>query len=179
MPGAVNRRRVNLFVAAFLAVLVIDAFRPMNDGHQWLKDRLEVPLDVTGLWQGPWRLYGPEVDKDNLRVRAEVVFADQAVATWRSPDWSQRSAPRKLVDARHINYFSNVLHAGKQPAWNSLCAYLARTMRHPDGKPVAVEQVRLSLRGALIPPPGEAVVPAAPYLAFDDWQVIWTWRPPG
>lgn len=177
MVGQRQRRWVNLFLAVFLAVLAIDAFHAVNGCHQELKDAVDTPLDVTGLWQGPWRLYGPGVDKDNLRLRAEVVFADQAIASWTSPDWSRVSALRKFALARHMNYFSNVLRAGKEPAWDGLCAYLARTLRHPQGKAVAVAQVTLSLRGALIPPPSVAMLPAGPYLAFDTWQVIWVWRP--
>jgi len=172
-----RRRAVNAFLAVFLAVLAIDAFRAAGSTHQQLKDAIDYPLDVTGLWQGPWRLYGPGVDKDNLRVRAEVTFADGATASWTSPDWSRVSALRKFALARHMNYFSNALHAGKEPAWDGLCAFLARTMRHPQGKPARATEVALSLRGALIPPPSAMMLPAGPYLAFDTWQVIWVWRP--
>jgi hypothetical protein len=177
MAGQTNRRRVNAFLVVFLAVLAIDAFHPLNEAHQGLKDALNTPLVLTGLWQGPWRLYGPEVDKVNLRFKADVVFADQTTATWTSPDWPEVSALRKLVVARHMNYFGYLLRAD-EPAWDALCAYLARTVRHPEGKAIAVEQVTLSLRGALIPPPDERVVPARPYLEFDPWQVLRVWRPP-
>src|SRR5689334_18730295 len=176
--AARTRRWVNLFLAVFLAVVAIDAFHSIGRAHQQLKDAIDAPLDVTGLWQGPWRLYGPSVDKDNMRLRAEVRFADGATASWTSPDWSRVSALRKFVLARHMNYFSNVLHAGREPAWDGLCAYLAHTMRHPQGQAVAVAEVTLSLRGALIPSPSEVMLPAGPYLAFDTWQAIWVWRPP-
>jgi hypothetical protein len=58
-----------------------------------------------------------------------------------------------------------------------LCAYLARTVRHPEGKPVAAVQVTLSLRGALIPSPDAKLVPPGPYLDFDPWQVLRVWKP--
>src|SRR3954470_1588893 len=106
-----HRRRVNVFLVGFLVVLAIDAFHPVNDAHQALKDALDTPLVVTGLWQGPWRLYGPEVDKVNLRFKAEIVFADQATATWSSPEWPDVSAPRKFLAARHMNYFGYLLRA--------------------------------------------------------------------
>jgi len=173
-----SRRWVNGFLAVFLPVLLIDAFHTLNDSHQALKDAIDYPLDITGLWQGPWRLYAPDVPNDNRRVRAEIVFADQATATWSSPEWSQRSALYKFVEARHINYLNSLLVAGKELAWDGLCGYLARTVPHPQGKAIAVAQVTLSLRGARIPPPSEKLLPAGPYLAFDDWQVIWVWRPP-
>jgi hypothetical protein len=177
MAGPSHRRRVNLFLAGFLAVLAIDAFHTVNGAHQAAKDALDVPLVLTGLWQGPWRLYAPDVDKDNLRLKADLVFADQATATWSSPDWSQLSALRKFRLARHINYYNAILLADRQPAWDALCAYLARTVPHPQGKSAAVVQITLSLRGATIPPPGDPIVPAAPYLAFDPWQPIHEWKP--
>ncbi|HEX3763803.1 MAG TPA: hypothetical protein VHW23_34140 [Kofleriaceae bacterium] len=180
MAGPRRRALVNAFLAVFLAVLAIDAFHPVGDAHQALKDALNPALVITGLWQGPWRLYAPDVDKDNLRLKADLVFADQATATWTSPDWPQLSALGKFVRARHMNYLNAILLADRQLAWNALCAYLARTVPHPQGKPVGVVQITLSLRGATIPPPpaaGEPGVPAGPYLTFDPWDPIHVWRP--
>ncbi|HET9623755.1 MAG TPA: hypothetical protein VFP84_20425 [Kofleriaceae bacterium] len=173
---AVNKRAVHGFFVGFLAVLAIDAFHAVGAPHQDLKDAINPALVTTGLWQGPWRLYGPEVDKVNLRFMAEVAFADGAVATWNSPDWTQMSAPRKFVHARDMNYFGYLLRADA-PAWDALCAYLARTVRHPAGKPVAVAQVTLAVRGALIPSPDDKLVPPGPYLVFDPWDTLRVWRP--
>src|SRR4051794_27081169 len=109
MVGPSHRRRVNLFLAGFLAVLAIDAFHAANDAHQTAKDAVNLPLVLTGLWQGPWRLSAPDVDKDNPRLKADLVFADQTPAPWSSPDWSQLSALRKFRLARHINYYNAIL----------------------------------------------------------------------
>jgi hypothetical protein len=177
MVGPSHRRRVNLFLAGFLAVLAVDAFHTVNDAHQAVRDGLDVPLVLTGLWQGPWRLYAPDVDKDNLRLKADLVFADQATATWSSPDWSQLSPLQKFRHAREINYYNAILLADRQTAWDALCAYLARTVPHPEGKAIAVVQVTLSLRGAKIPPPDQRAVPVGPYLAFDEWEPIHVWKP--
>lgn len=162
-----------MFLVGFLLVIAIDVFHACGAR---VSDAINPALVVTGLWQGPWRLYGPEVDKVNLRFQAEVEFADHAVATWRSPDWPRWSAAGKFVAARHMNYFGYLLRA-EAPAWDALCAYLARTVRHPDGQPVAVARVTLSLRGALIPSPDDRVVPPGPYLDFDPWQVLRVWTP--
>ena len=69
------RWRVNAFLAVWLPVLALDAFRPACGAHQAVHDAINPALLWTGLWQGPWRLYAPDVGKDNLRLRAEVVFA--------------------------------------------------------------------------------------------------------
>ncbi|TMQ12603.1 MAG: hypothetical protein E6J90_05450 [Deltaproteobacteria bacterium] len=171
-----HRRWINAFLVGFLAIVAIDAFHGTGC-TQPLKDAVNLPLLVTGLWQGPWRLYAPDVDKDNLQLKAELVFADQATATWSSPDWAELSALRKFRLARHINYYNAILLADRELAWDDLCAYLARSVPHPQGKAVAVAQITLSLRGARIPPPDEKIVPAGPYRAFDPWEVIRVWRP--
>lgn len=176
MAGPIHRLLVNSFLAGFLVVMAIDVFLPPNESDEGMKHAINTSLVVTGLWQGPWRLYTP-ADRVNLRFKAEVVFADQTTATWTSPDWSQVSWLRRFVLARHMNYFSYVLRAD-QPAFDGLCAYLARTVPHPQGKAVPVQSVQLSLRGALIPPPDQTTVPAEPYLTFDPWQVIQVWKPP-
>lgn len=176
MTSQSRRLLVNLFLVVFLTALAIDVSHPLGC-NQPVKDAINFPLLVTGLWQGPWRLYAPDVDKDNLQLKADLVFADQATATWTSPDWARLSALRKFALARHMNYLNAILLAGREPEWDDLCAYLARTVPHPQGKPAPVVQVTLSLRGARIPPPGDKLVPAGPYLAFDDWEVIRVWRP--
>jgi len=171
-----SRTRVNVFLALFLPILAIDGFRPINRLHQWLEDRIDIVLDLTGLWQGPWKLFGPDVDKVNLRLSAIVTFADGATATWASPEWQEVSGWDKFIHARQTNYFANILTAGKEPAWEGLCEYLAHSLPHPRGTAVAVAQVVLLLKGAEVPPP-ETPTPAAPYLAFDAPQPIYTWRP--
>jgi hypothetical protein len=171
-----NRTRVNVFLALALPILVIDGFRPLNSAHAWLAEKLHYPLTITGLWQGPWRLFGPDVDKVNLRLSAIVQFADGATATWASPDWPAVSAWRKFIGARHTNYFANILKAGEEPAWDGLCSYLAHSLPHPQGKSVAVVQVTLLLRGADIPDPDKPT-PAEPYVAFDEPNPIYQWKP--
>jgi len=168
------RRRVNVFLALFLVVLAIDAFRPISESHQWLKDELNYPLVKLGLWQGPWRLFGPDVDRVNLRLSALITFADGTTDTWESPDWPELSWARKFVLARHMNYYGNILKAGQEPAWDGLSAYLARTTQHPG----TVTSVVLSLRGALIPELDEAqMLPVAPYVAWDPASPIHEWHP--
>jgi hypothetical protein len=171
-----SRTRVNVFLALFLPVLFIDGFRSCTGIHERFAAELHYPLTLTGLWQGPWRLFGPDVDKVNLRLTAVVQFADGATATWASPDWPKLSAWKKFVGARETNYFSNILKAGEEPAWEGLCAYLARTRPHPQGKAVPVAQVTLLLAGADIPPP-ETPTPAEPFVTFDPPNPIFTWKP--
>ncbi len=171
------RSRANWFLAIWLPVLAIDGFPSCTAIHTAVETKVNYALVKTGLWQGPWRLFGPEVDRQNLRLSAQIAFADEAVITWQSPDWTQVSAFEKFYRQRRTNYFGNILKADMEPAWAGLCAYLARSVPHPSGKPVAVASVTLILRGAVIPDPGEPMIPAAPYLAFDEPAPIYTWKP--
>ncbi len=175
---ASSRARVNVFLAIFLPILAIDAFHRCTPAHQQLADGLnDHVLAPLGLWQGPWRLYAPDVDNINLRLTAEIHFADQAVATWHSPAWDEVSAFWKFRHARTMNYFNWILTAGREVEWEALCAYLARTTPHPQGGSAKVESISLILRGAIIPDPDVKTVPAEPYLAFDEPETILVWHP--
>jgi hypothetical protein len=178
MIGLTSQMRVNVFLALFLPALAIDAFHPINDFHRAVEDKLDTLLDVTGLWQGPWRLYAPDVDRMNLRLAAEIHFVDGEISTWDSPNWVELSPLQKFVEARHVNYFNHVLQRDRQTEWDGLGAYLARTVPHPKRAQVAVEAVVLKLRGAIIPDPAERVVPAEPYAEADPPVVIYVWRAP-
>lgn len=172
----VPRAAINAFIACWLAVLALDGFRSCApDVHA----KLNYLLVKTGLWQGPWQLFGPEVDRQNLRLQAKLQFADGAIATWDSPEWTETSAWTQFVHARKTNYFSNILKAGEEPAWEGLCAYLARTVPHPAGATgVPVKIVVLFLRGAVIPEPGDPLIDASPYEKYDEPSPIYQWRAP-
>lgn len=165
-----RRRIINAFLGLWLAVMVIDGFRPLNDAHAWLAETIHYPLTITGLWSGPWRLFGPDVDKVNLRLDADIELADGTHVPWHSPDWPHVSAWHKFTSARETNYFANILKAGQEPAWEGLCKYLARQ----QAKPVA--SVTLILRGADVPPPDHPT-PAEPFVAFDPPNPIYRCTP--
>lgn len=174
-----SRAGVNVFFALWCAVLAIDGFRACTPPHAALASGLDEVLRRVGLWQGPWRLFGPDVDRQNLRLAATIQFADGAVATWQSPDWTTVSAAEKFYRSRRTNYFGNTLKAGQEPAWVGLCAFLARTTPHPAGATgVKVAAITLVLRGAIIPDPDDKQVPAEPYLQFDEPAPIFEWHPP-
>ena len=139
-------------------------------------------LVKTGLWQGPWRLFGPDVDRQNMRLAAEVAFADGAVAKWESPEWNDTSAWTQFVHARQTNYFNNILKPGDAslaPAWVGLCAYLARTVPHPTGAVgVRVAQITLLVRVAQVPEPGDPLISSSPYERYGEPVPMITWRPP-
>ena len=175
-----DRRIVSAFLGVWLAVLAVDAFRPLVGAQRQIDDAIHPALDIAGLRQWPWRLFA-EVPRVNLRFSATLEFADGATAHWESPEWNDIGALGKLTRMRELNYFRNLnlfdddsfpLVAG------GLCAYLARTVPHPQGKPGAARAVTLFLRGARIPDIEERIVPAAPFAEFDKPIPIFPWRAP-
>ena len=135
-------------------------------------------LDVSGLWQEPWRLFAPEVDKINTRVSARVVFADGAAASWHSPEWPSLSVWQRFVQFRRMEYFDSVRLDANRSAWPPLARYLAKTVPHPSGAAAAVTEVVLRREWATIPAPGSGPpLPARPYLNFNKTATFYTWRP--
>jgi hypothetical protein len=175
-----QRRYVNAFLGLWIAVLAVDAFRPLVHAQQSIDDAIHPALDVTGLRQFPWRLFA-EVPRVNLRFSAILEFPDGATAHWDSPDWRDVSAVHKFVGARELNYFRNFNlfddESFPQVA-SGLAAYLARTVPHPQGKPGPAKTVTLFLRGAMIPAVDQRRVPVGPYDQFDAAMPIHKWMAP-
>jgi hypothetical protein len=169
-------RRVvtNAFLVALLFLFVVDAL-PVEERYRAAVDPI---LDVSGLWQEQWRLFAPEVDKVNTRVSAEVLFADGATASWRSPDWPSLGVWQRFTKFRQMEYFDSVRLDENRGAWPPLARYLAKTVPHPNGATSPVIEVVLSRHWATIPAPGSGPpLPAGPYVIFNEAATFYTWRP--
>jgi hypothetical protein len=168
-----QRRYVNAFLVGWLALLAVDAFRPLIGAQRSIDDAIHPALDITGLRQFPWRLFA-EVPRVNLRFSATLELPDGTTKHWDSPDWRDLSAVRKFVDMRELNYFRNLNlfddESFPQVA-AGLAAYLSRTLG-------PAKTVTLYLRGSVIPPIDEQRVPLGPYDQFDKPIPIYTWMPP-
>lgn len=140
-----------------------------------LADAIDPVMDVTGLWQGPWNLFAPDVDKVNVRVSAEIVFSNGRKTFWRSPDWERLSGWERFVAFRHQEYVDGVRLDDNAGAWTPLARYLARTVApRGDGRPT---RVSLTRHWAEIPRPEAHPLPARPYTVFADSYVFFHWRP--
>jgi len=167
-------RATFLIVAAFIA---IDAIPEVSLFHRRAKKAIDGVMDVTGLWQGTWNLFAPEVDKINARVVAEIHYSGGGTATWQSPDWHTMSASRRFFTFRHQEYFDKVRLDANRAAWEPLARHLAATVRPPEGAYGSVSKVVLTRWWAEIPPPGARdAPPAGPYVTFDRTFTFYTWN---
>ncbi len=138
-----------------LFLMVVEAIPPAFEAHERLDDAIDPLVDVTGLWQFPWDLFAPEVDKVRMRVSAEFTYADGGPATWESPKWSEVSVAGKLRHFREITFFDRIRRDSNDEIWPAFARYLAREKgRREDGSvPVEVELWRHKI--LVLPPQSE------------------------
>ena len=153
LPDALKQRLISLFLIAWLFLLFVDALPRTSLFHQRLKNWVDPFLDVTGLWQGSWQLFAPEADKIDVRVTAEISYADGSTRTWQSPDWRDSSGWQKFVHFRAMEYFDTVRRNENSAAWVSLADYLARTVPAAGGSSIRPTKVKLARCWSLVPPP--------------------------
>ena len=155
--GVLKRRLTNLFLGAWLLLLLVDALPRTSLLHQRLKNRVDPFLDVTGLWQGSWRLFAPNPDKIDTRMTAEISYADGSTRSWQSPDWRDMSSCRKFVNFRAMEYYDTVRRNENSAAWQSLADYLARTVPAAGGSFIQPTKVKLARLWSLVPPVEEGL----------------------
>jgi hypothetical protein len=174
-----RRVAVNGGTAALLAALLVDGLPETSLLHRVLKDRLDPILDVSGLWQGSWQLFAPEVDKVNTRVSARIRLSDGSQRGWQSPDWPALSRWQRFRSFRHMEYWDSIRMDQNRGAWPALAAHLARSAAGPARRATRVVEVVLTRHWAEIPPPtGPAAVPLVPYREFKAKYDFLRWRPP-
>lgn len=152
LPGTLKRCLTSLFLGGWLLLVCVDALPRTSLLHQRLKDWVDPFLDVTGLWQGTWQLFAPAADKIDIRVTAEISYADGSSRWWESPDWRDMSSGQKFVHFRAMEYYDTVRRDENRAAWESLADYLARTVPAAGGSSVKPTKVKLGRRWSLVPP---------------------------
>ncbi len=146
---------VNCFLIVWLLVLTIDSAPITGQWHQYLNDKLDPYLDVTGLWIGGWKLFAPEPDKVNSYISAEVRFADKRSAFIRSPKWRELSALDRFLNFRKAEYFDHIRLDTNAAAWPDLCDYWGNTTDHPDGLDIPAKEIIVKRHWVVIPKPNQ------------------------
>ena len=88
--------------------VVVDSIPEVNRVHGWLKERIDPIVDATGIWQETWKLFAPDTDKVNIRVRSDILYDNGLVVTWESPDWSTLSVPQRFLHFREMAFLDKV-----------------------------------------------------------------------
>jgi hypothetical protein len=174
-----SQRFLRYAILSVAALILIDATPELGSAHTLLRVILDPVMDVSGLWQGSWQLFAPDVDKLNVRVEAEVVFSDGERTLWKSPDWPRLDAWQRFRLFRHQEYYDNIRLDQNRRAWRALALHLARTVRPESGSEAVAERVTLKRRWARIPnlEPGTLPLPAGPHEVFLDEYTFYTWTP--
>ncbi|MFT5468653.1 MAG: hypothetical protein ACI8UO_003764 [Verrucomicrobiales bacterium] len=146
-----RRVLVNVFIIGFVALIFIDTLPVRIGHHQQLLDAVDPVLDVTGLWQGPWELFAPNVDAENHRIQVEIEFEDGLVETWTSPDWTETTCWEKFHGVREIEFYDRIRNRSNCAAWGEFARYTAGNV---ESKIPAVA-ARLFVLSKIVPPPGE------------------------
>ena len=167
---------INTFLVLIITVVLIDGMPSSTLLHRKAKALIDPVLDVTGIWQGSWQLFAPNVDKENSRVEALLVFEDGTKRKWTSPDWTQMGLWDRFRHFRHMEYYDSIRMDGNRGAWDALARYLVRNIKHPHGKELQASRVELTRIWAPIPPPKkDQLLPAKPYLRFRKRYRFHTW----
>lgn len=149
----------NLGILLLLACTWIDAMPSMGQTHDELKDRLDYFLDKTGLWQGSWQLFAPNVDSINSIVTARLDLKDYRSLLWHSPNWRRMGVVEQFLRFRESEFYDSMRAEENKAVWDSFANYLAKQAEVQFGVPV--KKIVLMERFAIIADPRHS--PAIPY----------------
>ncbi|MDX1947893.1 MAG: hypothetical protein SFU86_21015 [Pirellulaceae bacterium] len=139
---------VNGLIGAVLTLVLIDAL-PMSPPA--LKAALQPITYRLGLRQD-WGMFAPAPDSLNLRLRAEITYADGQKAMWRSPDWPQLDNWQRFVGHRHEEWYDQGWGQQYSAIWPSWARQLARQMRPGDPHADRGAEVKFIVEESPTPP---------------------------
>jgi hypothetical protein len=116
----------NALIALGLVGLITTAVPPVGALHAQLRKAVASALAAVGLCQPEWKLFGPNVHKQNSRIAAEVVLADGSVRSWSSPDFEHRSLREKLTQGQLPKFYDNLRRDRNRAAWRPFAEWVAR-----------------------------------------------------
>ncbi|MGB0581521.1 MAG: hypothetical protein ACPGVU_17630 [Limisphaerales bacterium] len=150
-----KRYAVNIFIVCIIALFTIDGMPDFITSHVMLRDNLNPILKKIGLWQGPWDLFAPEPDKENIRITAEVIYADGGVFKWSSPDWRKKSRWYLVRHYRRQEYYDNARRDVNQPAWPALARHVLQLAAEQPVSDDSPAQISLTRHWWIAPDPNE------------------------
>lgn len=143
----------NFVIITFLTLISIDSFPGESKVAVGLRRMTDPVMDKIGIWQEPWGLYAPLVDRENNWVEARVYIEGQDdPVLWRSPHWKSLNCFEKFTKSRDIEFYDRIRSKGNEPAWESYAQYLVRDYNKimPDD---TVKKIELISAAVQTPPP--------------------------
>lgn len=156
-----RRRVTNLFLVALLGLLLLDGLPSYSKWQDRGKEFIDPLLDVTGLWQGTWDLFAPEIDRQNNGIEVRVTVRDSNPVTWRSPEWSEIPWGHRAWKIRRMEFFDRIRSDRNRSAWESFARYSQdRLIRDGDlSSPDQIETLELRRHWQPVPLPGSDLAP--------------------
>lgn len=153
------RKTANLFIVIMLVIMLLDGMPSAGVMHDRAKQWIDPWLDASGLWQGHWALFAPDVLKRNARVSAELEDTNGISLHWQSPRFHDLSIFERFRAFREGEFFDNIRNNDFSGAWDSVASYLARTEFPADLAGHKLMRVRLRRHWWDIPAPGQEIPP--------------------
>ncbi|KAL7566788.1 hypothetical protein ACA910_019380 [Epithemia clementina (nom. ined.)] len=126
---------MDCFPASHLRDVFPESFLPLTqklcDIQDWYNGNFLPYLELVGLEQGYWDMFGGEPDDTNFRMQAEIEFNfdESDVVVWHSPDWSNMTKLERKRQVRPMNYYEGICETPDiaATAWLRFCQVLAQT----------------------------------------------------
>jgi hypothetical protein len=149
----------NGFIVAFLLLVGIDCFPSRAPLVSKFRDGIDPIMDVIAIWQGPWDLFAPGVDKENSWIEVRVYReGDELLETWRSPDWGRISCFGKFVRSREIEFYDRIRNKDNRACWSSYAEFRKKEYENTN-QGVAVQRVDLISVTKAVPSQSESAQP--------------------
>ena len=138
-----KRHLTNSFIFAFLALMFIDTYPGPGSTWKRLQDGIDPLLDFTGLWQGPWDLFAPDVDRQNHHIEVVAIHRDGNRTVWRSPVWQDLSCLQTFVRIREVEFYDRIRQEWNSPAWPAFADYARRKLLPAAATESAMVEIEL------------------------------------
>ena len=161
----------NALIVFFVAMGLIDATPITSGAHARLKDAVDPILDITGLWQGDWRLFAPDPRSVTVTVSARF-FGDGVSLEWNSPNWRELSLPEKFFLVRHTKFYDGLRLDQNSGAWAAFAAYRLRQL--PPSVRQGIVRLELIRSWKETPDPSREWIPAGTNIEPDQSFVFFT-----
>lgn len=141
-----NLRMPKAVISVFILLYVSCIWCYLQPHTRWVNNVMvyvQPTIMYLGLWQN-YEVFSPDVRRANIRLVAEVVFADGQTSVWNYPQMEKLSYFDRMVKERYRKLGLDYLNWDKyKKLWPDLARYAARQgqLQH-GGTPVVVRLTR-------------------------------------
>ncbi|MFN8657886.1 MAG: hypothetical protein U0105_16215 [Candidatus Obscuribacterales bacterium] len=133
-------------ISVFILLYVSAIWCYLQPHSRWVRNVLvdvEPTIMFLGLWQN-YEVFSPDVRRANIRLLAEVQYADGQTSVWNYPQMEKLPYPERVVKERYRKLGLDYLNWEKyKKLWPDLARYIARQEKtQHGGTPVSVHLKR-------------------------------------